>query len=181
MDEVKKLIEQLKSESGTTRLIAAEQLGLIKDRRAVPELIRALKDESKIMRCYVTEALGEIGDASAVPHLIEALKDEGVNVRLEAAGALGNILEKCKTIEEFEKVENGMDGGSAALRKEKDKDVRITAQIEVAMLTREISKKKNELAPKRDLLLDDKTTPPKKGGGMYQAFRKGSSRRLMRT
>jgi len=173
MDEVEKLIEQLKSESGTTRLIAAEQLGLLKDKRAVPELIRALKDENKIMRCYVAEALGEIGDVSAVPMLIGALKDKNGDVRGWTAEALGNIVEKCKTVEEFERVEKRIGEASALLRNgQVDKSILIDAQIFLANLTREIAKKKDELAPKRDLLLDDKPKPPMKGRGVYRTLRR---------
>jgi len=141
MDEVEELIEQLKSEDVQTRRDAADRLGEIKDKRAVPALI-------------------------------EVWKDEDVGVRNQATWALVYIVEKCETIEDFEKVEKGIDEGSVLLRKGRpDKTMLINVQIHVARLTREITKKKDKLAPKRDLLLGDKPKPPKKGRGVYQITR----------
>ena len=202
MDEVEKLIEQLKSEDGDARIriSAAGRLGEIKDERAVPALIGALKgrleemrreaawalgnigdasavpvliealDEKDSMRCYVAEALGKIGDVSAVPALIGALKDENRDVRFNAVIALEKIVEKPRTIKGLEIAEEGIAKGSVALRKEKDKGVRITTQIKIARLTRKIAEKKDKLAPKRDLLLDDKPKPPKRDKGIYRVL-----------
>ncbi len=232
MDEVERLIEQLKSGDVEARESAAVQLGDIKDKRAVPALIGALKDEDGYVRSEATYALGEIGDASAVPALIEALKDENeclredaawalgkigksavpaliealkdkdrvvrknaaralgeigdasavpaligaltdVDVRMRAAWALGKIAEGCETIEELEKVEKDVGEGSAALRKERNKGIRIDAQIRIARVVSEIAQKKDELAPERDLLLEGRPRPPKKGGReMCQAVRR---------
>ena len=138
MDEVEKWIEQLKSENIAARIRAAERLDEIEDKRAVPALIRALKDKGKW-------------------------------VRWGAAQVLENIVGTCETIEELEEVEKGIGEGSVALRKEGiDKGTLINIQIKLAKLTRKIAKKKDELAPKRDLLLTDKPKPPKKGKGIYR-------------
>ena len=76
-------------------------------------------------------------------------------------------------LEELEKVEKGIERGSATLRKGRpDKTMLINAQIEIAKLTCEIAKKKDELAPKRDLIQTDKPKPPKKGRGVYQVSRR---------
>ncbi len=182
MGEVEELIKKLKSKRTKTRENAAYQLGKIKDRMVVPALIEVLKDETKTVEWMAAAALRKIGDASAVPVLIGALKDENMHVRFWAAMTLDKVVRECKTIEEAENVEKGIEGSLAALRKERvDKGVLIDAQIKVAKLTREIAEKKDELASKRDLLLDDKPRPPKKGGGMYQEFRKDPQRRPMRT
>ncbi len=166
------LIEKLKDEDARMRVGAAEALGRIGDASAVPDLIETLGDEDWNVRENAVFALGSIGDASAVPALIEALKHKESFVRSPLVWALEEIVEKCETTEDFDKVEKGIDKGSVALRKEKDRDVRISAQIELAKLTRKIAERKNELAPKKDLLLDDKPKPPKKGNGVYRALRK---------
>ena len=134
--------------------------------------IKELKSEHGWARVIAAQMLGEIGDVSAVPTLVGALKVEDVLVRMTVAGALERMIEKCKTTEELQEIDAGIAKGFVALRKEKDRDVRINTQIELARLTRKITEKKDELAPKRDLLLDDKPKPPKKGRGTYQALRK---------
>ncbi len=191
------LIELLEDSNKVVREYAARALGTIGHKSAVPALSKALTDGDKDVRekamialkkigkpavlvlCEVLKgrdldkqkdaawALGEIREPSAVPALCEALKDENRDLRWISAKALELIVVGCETIEDFEKVEKEIDEGSAALRKEKDRDVRITAQIEIASLTREIAKRKDELAPERDLLLDNKPKPPKKGRGTY--------------
>ena len=166
------LIERLKDEDVTVRWRAAEALGKIGDASAVPALIKTLKDENRDVRKAATRALGVMEDLSAVPYLIGALKDKDRMVRFKVRWALGRIVDKCKTTEDFEKVEKGIDEGSAVLRKGRvDKGILIDAQIKIAELTRKIAKKKDELAPKRDLLLTDKPKPPKKGRGVYQTAR----------
>lgn len=204
MDEVEKLIRLLMdSDNMGARAAAAHNLGMIRDRRAVPALIEALKNDAHMKaRRDAAWALGTISDASAVPALIEALKDENTEVKIfvawalgiigdpsgvqglmetlkdkdedlqeNAADALGKIVKKCETIKELEKVEKGVDEGSVALRKgSSDKTILINAQIEIAKLTSLIAEKKDKLAPKKDLLLDDKPKPPKKGRKVYRAF-----------
>ena len=169
---VSALIEALKDENGDVRRSAAWALREIGDVSAVPVLIRALKDASKNVRFWAVVALREFGDASAVPALVEALKDGDIGGRGNVAEALEKIVEKCKTVEDLDEIERGIDKGSAALRKGRvDKSVLIDAQIEVAKLTSRIAKRKDELAPKRDLLLDGKPKPPKKERGVYRTLR----------
>ena len=135
-------------------------------------LIEAMKDESDIAREDAVTALGKIGCPSAVPTLIESLMDKDIYTKGYAAWALAKIVEKCGTIEELEKVEKGIDKGLTSLRKGKVvKTALINNLIKIARLTREIAEKKDELAPKRDLLLDDKPKPPKKGRGVYHTTR----------
>ncbi len=165
------LIERLKDKDMEMRLRTAQALGEIGDASAVPSLVKSLKDKFWEVRKYVVQALGEIGDASAVPHLIEVLGDRNKYVREYGALALKEIVGRCKTIENFEEVEKGIEKGSVALRKGRpDKTMLITLQIKIAKLTSEIAKKKDELAPTKDLLLDDKPKPPKKGRGVYRTL-----------
>ncbi len=166
------LSKALNDEDKYVRYNAARALGQIGDASAVPPLIERLKDEDVNVRLYAPIALRKIGDASAVPALIETLKDKDGGVRMNANRALEQIVENCKTVEDFEGFEEGIAKGSVALRREKDRDVRIDAQIEIAKLTRAIAERKDELAPKKDLLLDDKPKPPKKGRGIYHTARR---------
>ncbi len=72
------LIKQLfHAKEWESRAGAAQQLGLLKDGRAVNLLCRALKsekDNSVIIR--IIEALGRIGNAKATLRIIEKLKNE---------------------------------------------------------------------------------------------------------
>ncbi len=88
-DKVGTLIQWLKDEDKSVRVLAVEELGEIKDTRAVEPLIAALKDNDRSVRSSAAEALGEIKDARAVEPLIAALKDNDSSVRRYAAAALG--------------------------------------------------------------------------------------------
>ena len=174
MDEVEGLIEELKHSNAESGWNVLNRLSKFNDGRAVPLLINALKTKGVMMQqFYVVAALGNIGDARAVPALIEELKDGAEIVQWEAARALERIVKRCKTIEDFEEFEKGIKEGSAVLRKGRiDKRKLINLQTYLAKLTRRIADMKDELAPKRDLLLDDKPKPPKKGRGPYQVSRR---------
>ena len=172
MDEVEDLIEQLKSKDNVTRGSAAFKLGKLNDKRAVPALIEAIMDEDWYVREQAVEGVENIGKP-AVPALIEALRNERSIVQEFAAGNLRWIAEKCETMEELGKIEKQLEEYLVVLKKERpDKTTLINAQMTIAKLTRIIAKKKNKLAPKKDLLLDDKPKPPKKGRGVYQVSRK---------
>jgi HEAT repeat protein len=69
------LIQALKDEDENVRKAAAEALGELGDRRAVPALIQALKDEDGSVRGAAAWALGKLGDRRAVPALRQAVKD----------------------------------------------------------------------------------------------------------
>ncbi len=69
---------------------AAEQLGKLRDRRAVEPLIRCLQ-ERPVRVHYAFGALGAIEDPRAVDALIACLNDKGNGVPLGAIGALAKI------------------------------------------------------------------------------------------
>ena len=74
---------------------AVRNLGLKKDRAALPELIHSLKnDEDDNVRAFSALSLGKIKDKSSVGALIEALNDERLVVKIEAIRALGEIKDK---------------------------------------------------------------------------------------
>ncbi len=88
---ISQLLVKLKDTDSEIRFEAAEALGKLGDRIAVPALIEALKDKSGGVRFSAAEALGKLGDRTAVPALIETLKDEKEDVCHLAAWALGKI------------------------------------------------------------------------------------------
>ncbi len=131
----------------------------------IGRLIEALKDARWYVRKNAGWELGDVGDASAIPVLIKALGDENGDVRRHVAWGLGIIVIKCESIEALEEVEKGIVEGSKVLRKGPvNKTIQIEAQLKVVNLLKQIAERKNELAPKRDLLLPDTIKPPKKGG-----------------
>ncbi len=74
------------------RLWAAQVLGKIRDRSAVPALIKRLHDRSEQMRVSVANALGDIADNRAFRPLVEViLRDPVASVRSQAATSLGRI------------------------------------------------------------------------------------------
>lgn len=87
------LIERLKDSDATVRRAAANSLGNLRSRTAVPALIAAITDRNKDVRHAVCEALGNIRDARAVDALSRALKDEHPDVRHAALDALGEFTE----------------------------------------------------------------------------------------
>ena len=67
---------------------AAETLGTIGDRRAVPHLIEIIKDGEPEVKQEAARALGELRDIRALQPLIESLNDDSLNVVASAAFAL---------------------------------------------------------------------------------------------
>lgn len=60
------LVRKENREDWQIRRFAAQALGKLADRRAVPALIASLRDESELVKPAVAEALGELGDPQAV-------------------------------------------------------------------------------------------------------------------
>jgi len=138
----------------------------------IDRVIEKLKSNKPISREAARIRLHHITDKKAVSALIKALKDKDGEVLLYVNLALENIAEKCETLEELEKVERDIDNGLARLKKKHvDRRELIDVHIKIAKLTRKIAKKKDEITTKRDLLLDDKPKPPKKGRGVYRTAR----------
>jgi len=95
--DVQGLIEALKDKDrkGLARMDAAQALGKIRDKSAVPALIEALKGRSLDVQVAAARALGEIRDKSAVPALIEAfIKGRSLGVQIAASESLGKIRDK---------------------------------------------------------------------------------------
>jgi len=91
------LIQALKDEKASVRVLTAVDLGRIGDSKGVDPLIQALQDKDWQVRKEAAWALGNIGDPRAVEPLTCALKDarslmdQDKEVRLEASNALIKI------------------------------------------------------------------------------------------
>ncbi len=88
------LIERLKDTDAGVRRAAANALGNLRSRAAVPALITASGDRNKDVRMAVCSALGEIGDSRAVQALVRRLTDESADVRYHAIDALGEFADE---------------------------------------------------------------------------------------
>ena len=95
MDNLKKLLEELKSEDCIDREEAAEDLGRLGDIRASDSLIAALEDEEPYVRGAAATSLGVLKVIGAVEPLIDMLKTEyRTDVLRDIAFALGKIGDK---------------------------------------------------------------------------------------
>lgn len=94
MSRVESLMKDLRSTDSTKRMIAANELGELKDNRASPLLIDALDDDSSYVRWVSIRSLGNIRCGEAVPLIVEALEDDDWSIRGTAARALGMIGDK---------------------------------------------------------------------------------------
>jgi HEAT repeat protein len=95
--EIEGLLNQLAPDTpwGERRL-AAQRLGNLRDRRAVPALVNALPgDTFWMVRCAMIQALEKIGDPLAVPTLQDVEKNDAFQVvRAYAGKAVERILGK---------------------------------------------------------------------------------------
>lgn len=87
------LSEALESDADFgVRSMAAEALGNMRSKEAVPSLAKALNDENRNVRASVIVAFGYIRDASSVKPLVEYLgKEKDLGLRLSAVNVLGVI------------------------------------------------------------------------------------------
>jgi HEAT repeat protein len=90
-DAVPVLLPYLCAKDSHERCVAAEQLGVLKERRTVEALVAALQDSEWSVRAAAADALGEIGDARAEPALETATRDSNWRVCREARRALQKI------------------------------------------------------------------------------------------
>jgi len=159
-----------KDKNGKERYKLIDNLGIIRDPRAIPGLIEALNDMVSEVRECAANWLGQIGVLESIPGLIEAMKDQSSKVRGLAARSLKLILDKCKTTEQLNEFENKFD--VASLRKgSKKSEVAFEIRKQISKLKNEIAKKRNSLSEDRGILLTEIPKPPKSGKGIYRAMR----------
>jgi HEAT repeat protein len=109
MDEVERMIKQLKADDFFRRIRAGEVLGLIGDSRAVSALIEQLNETDSSLRINAAKALGEIGDTSAVPALTKLLNIDKISQyeSLHIYYALGKIGDTSAVPVLIERLESG--------------------------------------------------------------------------
>jgi HEAT repeat protein len=78
------------------RKIAAQKLGTMRSRAAIPGLLASLPfDPFWMVRCAIIQALERIADPSAIPALREVAKSDGFQiVRSHAAKAIESLSQK---------------------------------------------------------------------------------------
>lgn len=91
------LIDRLTDSDAGVRRAAANALGNLRSRTAVPALITASGDRNKDVRMAACNALGEIGDPRAINALVRRLSDESAEVRNHAIDALGEFASELST------------------------------------------------------------------------------------
>lgn len=76
LDTAEKWLAKLNHLDALIREAAAQALGWIGNRKAVPALIKALSDPNPLVHRSAAESLGKLGDPSALPALKTASEDE---------------------------------------------------------------------------------------------------------
>ena len=88
------LLEKLHSaHTAVERRSAADALGLMRSRRAVPALLRALGDPHMVVRRSASLALLRLRATEAVPRIARLVRDESGGVRVLAVGVLGRFAD----------------------------------------------------------------------------------------
>ncbi len=90
-----RMLELLKSDVASDKMLAARAFCELEDRRSIPRLIELLNDVCPLVRVSTTYALGRNTDASAVEPLIKLLaQDFNGYVRKGIVWALGNSKDR---------------------------------------------------------------------------------------
>jgi len=82
------------AETAVERRSAADALGLMRSRRAVPLLLASLADPNMVVRRSASVALLRVRAREAVPRIARLLEDESGGVRVLAASVLGEFGER---------------------------------------------------------------------------------------
>jgi len=111
----------------------------------------------------------EGADTSVAMHaLAEAVSDADMSVRIMAASALERAIQKCASAEALSVMEAKLRESYDILRSEyrHGKEAELAGiRVMFSKLMSEAAKRRDALVTKKDILLDDKLKPPKKGRG----------------
>lgn len=81
-----------RDEEKTRRLYAADAIGKIGDRRALPVLKALFEEDDALLRAYAASALAAFGTSEALPSLLAGLRDSNARVRIQCLKALARQL-----------------------------------------------------------------------------------------
>jgi len=93
-DNIKPLIDALKSEYQAVRIYAAGELANHNDPEVVNVFVDLISDDDTEIRVLAVNVLGKIGGVSELKNLILALQDKEIRVRESAAISLGRLGKK---------------------------------------------------------------------------------------
>lgn len=93
-DDIRQLIDALKSEYQEVRIFAAGELANHKDPEVIKIFVDLISDNDMEIRVLAVNVLGKIGNVSELKYLISALQDKEIKVRESAAKALGKLGKK---------------------------------------------------------------------------------------
>ena len=93
-DDIRQLIDALKSEYQEVRIFAAGELANHKDPEVIKVFVDLISDNDTEIRVLAVNVLGKIGNVPELKYLISALQDKEISVRESAARALGKLSKK---------------------------------------------------------------------------------------
>jgi hypothetical protein len=138
------------------------KLAIRLDEHAIPLLAEAVKNvNTRGAAFWILEEYGH----NALPEIMELLGNSDEHIRHKALLSAYRILEQMNTMKALRQLE------SQLMKAPIDKIRSSPLAYKLAQLMAKLAEKKNQLAPQRDILLDDIPKPPKKGG-TYQQIRR---------
>lgn len=93
-EDIRPLIDSIKSEYQAVRIFAAGELSNHKDPEVVKIFVDLISDGDAEIRVLAVNVLGKIGGVTELKNLISALQDNEIRVRESAARALGKLGQK---------------------------------------------------------------------------------------
>ena len=93
-DDIRQLIDAIKSEYHEVRIFAAGELANHKDPEVIKVFVDLVSDNDTEIRILAINVLGKIGNVPELKYLVSALQDNEISVRESAARALGKLGKK---------------------------------------------------------------------------------------
>jgi HEAT repeat protein len=90
-DDIRQLIDAIKSEYREVRIFAAGELANHKDPEVIKIFVDLISDNDMEIRVLAVNVLGKIGNIYEMKYLVSALQDKEIKVRESAARALGKL------------------------------------------------------------------------------------------
>jgi hypothetical protein len=172
------LVRALGDVSMSIRTSAAQALGEV-EALAVPALKEKLLKGDEKERADAAFAIFVISDGCEdglfdkhMGALVKSLDDPNREVRRLGALTLIQLLKNCETVDAVSEFETHLQEGFDSLAKKHIKKDEIAVVVtKFSKLRIAAARKKNSLASKRDIILEDIPRPPKKGE-VYQQIRR---------